>query len=117
MSATLVSLRGLVERLEGIATALPKEPTLEQLIAYVEERKDAAETLASLDPSGLAAGDKRALSQRLRKILERDQALVFALFALRDDVGARLSLLPTARKAVRGYGAPEGGSRVLRKTA
>lgn len=117
MSAVLVSLRGLVERLEAIADALPEQPTLEQLVLYVEERAEAAAVLATLDPSSLAAGEKRGLAQRLRKILDRDQALVFALFALKDDVAARLSTMPAARKTARGYGAGREGARVLRKTA
>jgi hypothetical protein len=114
MSGVFLSLRGLVEKLEGLAAELPEEPSLEDLARYVEARADAAETLSRLDPAGLTASEKRGLSTRLRKVLERDQALVFALFALREDVGKRLSELPTARRAVRGYGDASVGGRLLR---
>ncbi len=117
MTGVFPSVRGLVEDLESLANALPKEPSLEQLVKYVEDRAHAAEALASLDPAGLSSAEKRGLAERLKKILDRDQALVFALFARKEDVGARISSLPAARRTAKGYGTPRSGSRVLRKVA
>lgn len=112
-----VSLSGLIERLEALATELPEEPSLDNLASYVEARKPFAEALAGLDVEALTSGEKRSLSTRLRKVLERDQALVTALFALRDDVSRQLRMVANARTAARGYGSPGEPARVMRKTA
>ncbi|MBX7191910.1 MAG: flagellar protein FliT [Sandaracinaceae bacterium] len=117
MSGVFPSVRGLVEELESLANALPKEPSLDQLVQYVEDRAHAAEALASLDPIGLSATEKRGLAERLKKILDRDQALVVALFARKEDLAARISSLPAARRTAKGYGTPRAGTRMLRKVA
>ena len=117
MSGVFRSVRGLVEELESLAGGLPAEPSLDELVAYVEARTEAAEALAHLDPTGLSTSEKRGLRERVSAILARDQALVMALFALREDVGARISALPTARRTVKGYTNPRSGSRLFRKVA
>ncbi len=117
MSGVYPSVRGLVEQLESLADALPDDPPLEELVEYVEHRREAATALARLDLADMSAPEKRGLAARVRKILERDQALVFALFALREDVASRISSLPAARRTARGYGAGPRGGRLLRKTA
>jgi len=117
MTGVFCSVRGLVEELEGLADGLPAEPSLDELVAYVEARQQAAEALSRLDPSGLSGTEKRDLRERVGRILNRDQALVMALFALKEDLGARISALPAARRTVKGYATSRTGSRMLRKVA
>ncbi len=112
-----LSLAGLIEKLEALATELPEEPSLENLASYVEARRPFAEALAGLEVEELTSGEKRSLSTRLRKVLERDQALVTALFSLKEDVSRRLRVAASARTAARGYGSPEETARVMRKIA
>lgn len=116
-SGTFVSLAGAIARLEAMAEQLPSEPSLEALTAYVSDRAPLAETLASFDPRELKQGERRSLATRLARVLERDQALVTALFARREDVGAQLRAVQAARAGARGYAGRSDGSRVLRKTA
>jgi hypothetical protein len=116
-SGTFVSLAGVLTRLEAMADELPSEPSLEALAAYVSGRAPLAETLSSFDPQELKTGERRSLATRLARVLERDQALVTALFARRENVGAQLKAVHDARVAARGYGGRSEGTRVLRKTA
>lgn len=92
------SLSALVDSLEAGLSGLPTEPTLEDFVTLEEGRRDAAAQLAELDPSTLNATEKRALAARLRKVLERDQGLILALFARRDDVAAELQRVAHARR-------------------
>jgi len=116
-SGTFVSLTGVLTKLEEMADTLPSVPSLEALATYVNDRAPLAETLASIDPQTLETSERRSLAARLTRVLERDQALVTALFARRDDVGAQLRAMHAARIAARGYSGTGNGSRVLRKTA
>lgn len=117
MSGVLVSLRGLIERLEALADQLPETPSVEALAAYAIARGPLAEQIAGIDPAELSAGDRRSLSERLARVLERDQALVLALFARREDVAGQLRVAQEARAALRGYAGPDPTARVFRKTA
>lgn len=116
-SGTFVSLSALVERLEAMADGLPEDASLEALAGYVEARAPLAETLATIDVAELEAGEKRALATRLKRVLDRDQALVTAMFARREDVSAQLRAVHRAKIAARGYRSPSEPARVLRKTA
>lgn len=117
MTGVFRSVRGLVEDLEALAGHLPEQPSLDELVAYVEARREPAEALSKLDPKGLSSAEKRDLRERVQKILARDQALVMALFALKEDVAARISSLPAARRTVKGYSSARSGSRLLRRVA
>lgn len=117
MTGVVRSVRGLVDDLETLADGLPADPSLDELVAYVEARKDAAEALARLDPKGLSSAEKRGLGERVSAILVRDHALVMALFALREDLGARISTLPAVRRTARGYSSSRAGSRLFRRVA
>lgn len=116
-SGTFVSLAAVVDQLESMADALPEDASLDALASYVEIRAPLADTLASIDVGPLSVGEKRSLAGRLRRVLDRDQALVTALFARREDVGTQLRAAHRARTAARGYGGRGEAARVLRKTA
>ena len=99
-------LESLVARLEHACAALPPAPTLEDLGRFVETRHEPAALLAELDPGSLDARVRRSLAARVRRVLERDQALVLALFARRADVAAELKDIASARRATTGQRAP-----------
>lgn len=92
------SLDALLCALESALERLPDEPTLEDIGRLVEERKDAAERLATFDPSALTPSEKKVFAGRLRRVLDADQTLALALFARRDDVAAELSRIGHARR-------------------
>jgi hypothetical protein len=111
------SARSLVEELERLADELPEDPALEELELYVESRKEVAKALTRLNPTGLSSEEKRELGGRVQAVLSRDQALVTALFAVKDELAARIAALPAARRTVKGYASAATGSRMLRTTA
>lgn len=117
MSGAVVSLRALIERLEALADALPESPSIEALAQYATDRGPVAEQIAGIDPVDLSDGEKSSLSARLARVLERDQALVLALFARREDVAGQLRVVQEARTAMRGYSGPSETAQVFRKTA
>ncbi len=93
------TVRSLSSGIESLLERLGADPAVvgEEGLARVLDHPDstalwsAIKALSKLDPKGLSSAEKRDLRERVQKILARDQALVMALFALKEDVAARIS--------------------------
>lgn len=92
------TLRALLDRLEAASAALPDAPTLDDVSRFLETRREPAAQLSQLTASPLGPGARRALAARVRRILERDEALVLDLVAQRADVAAELRCVAEARR-------------------